>query len=315
MKGKWSPGKITAVVIGSIAGGMFLLAVFYISVVQITMGTRYLKLVREVRERADRRSAEDEENNNRYDNRKGDDEPDSGEDSSNGDFMPYGEEDFAEEEEADQDPDYYTFHNALRDDLSYQIEFEEYVDLFGTDNVLVSMNYPVVSGGSLENAESVNRAISRELEEVTEYVESLVGEVGEENSFFFEGECYVTYMDEEILSLAYVEYGYLDGEFYESYVVSVNIDMQIGMELTNSQMLNIDDDFSVDFRKRSERQNGEISSLYNFTDQEITGLLTDEDSLIIFYTPLGMEVGFNYYYGEGWITVTYKDYEKYRRHF
>ena len=39
-------------------------------------------------------------------------------------------------------------------------------------------------------------------------------------------------------------------------------------------------------------------------------MLNDDDSLIIFYTPLGMEVGFNYYYG--WVTVTYKDYQKYK---
>ena len=122
-------------------------------------------------------------------------------------------------------------------------------------------------------------------------------------------------MDEDVLSIAYVEYGYLDGEFYESYVVSVNIDMESKMALTNSQILEINDQFSVDFRNRSERQNGEVSYLYNFTDQEITDLLNDDNSLIIFYTPLGMEVGFNYDYGYGWVTVTYKDYAKFQRHF
>ena len=103
--------------------------------------------------------------------------------------------------------------------------------------------------------------------------------------------------------------------FVRSYVVSVNIDMESKMALTNSQLLEINDQFSVDFRNRSQEQNGEISYLYNFTDQEITELLTNEESLIIFYTPLGMEVGFNYYYGYGWVTVTYKDYKEYQRHF
>ena len=49
------------------------------------------------------------------------------------------------------------------------------------------------------------------------------------------------------------------------------------------------------------------------SDQEITYYLTDSDYLIIFYTPLGMEVGFNYY--DGWVTVTYRDYEKYQKKF
>ncbi len=331
MKGKWSPGKITAVVIGGVAAGMFLLTVFYISLAQIVMGSRYLKLAREMQARADERREQSGENDSRYAERGGDEgDPDgysSGEKPSSDDKGPSDDgssddddsffwDDGQENDSGDgKSAEYYDFHNEVRYDLSYQVEFEEYVDMFGSDNVLLSMKYPVVSGDDPERLKGVNRAVRKEFDEVSEYVESLVEEIGPDVSFFFEGECYVTWMDEEILSIAYVEHGYLDGDPYESYVVSVNMDMESGMALTNSQMLNIDDDFSVDFRNRSERQNGEVSYLYNFTDQEITDLLTDDGSLIIFYTPLGMEVGFNYYYGNGWVTVTYRDYEKYRRHF
>lgn len=82
--------------------------------------------------------------------------------------------------------------------------------------------------------------------------------------------------------------------------------------LNNTDLLNINDSFSVDFRERCERQNGEIEELYYMSDQEITGYLTENDYLIIFYTPLGMEIGFNYY--DGWVTVTYKDYKRYQKH-
>ena len=116
-------------------------------------------------------------------------------------------------------------------------------------------------------------------------------------------------MDENILSIAYVEYGYLDDEYYESYVISVNIDMESGLALTNSQMLEINDEFSIDFRNRCEKQNGEIEALSMYSDQDITEMLTSDASLIIFYTPMGMEVGFNYYFG--WVTVTYQDYQEY----
>ena len=42
-------------------------------------------------------------------------------------------------------------------------------------------------------------------------------------------------------------------------------------------------------------------------------MMNDPIDLILFYTPLGMEVGVNH--DNGWCTVTYKDYEKYLKHF
>lgn len=126
-------------------------------------------------------------------------------------------------------------------------------------------------------------------------------------------ESYVTYMDEDVLSIAYVERGYLNGDYYESYVVSVNVDMDSRMMLTNSHLLDIDDEFSIEFRNRCEKQNGEIRSLDYYSDQDITEMLNSEDELILFYTPIGMEVGFNYY--NGWVTVTYPDYLKYQKKF
>lgn len=303
MKGKWSPGKVTALVLGGTAAGMLLLAAFWIEMAQLLNGMRFLRMVRD---RAGYEQSKEREQESPDDGFESYEEAEPFEDIPD---KPYGEEIIPE------NTDYYEFHDAVRQDLSYQIAFESYADVFGSENAILSIEYPVVLGEKQEDLEGVNHAIQREVEELKEYVESVSEEIDEETSFFFETESYITYMDEALLSVAYVEYGYLDGEFYESYVVSVNIDMESKMALTNSQLLEINDQFSVDFRNRSQEQNGEISYLYNFTDQEITELLTNEESLIIFYTPLGMEVGFNYYYGYGWVTVTYKDYKEYRRHF
>ena len=82
---------------------------------------------------------------------------------------------------------------------------------------------------------------------------------------------------------------------------------------TGSLSLDIDDEFAIDFRKRCEEQNGEINGLNYYSDQQIREYLTNENSLIIFYTPLGMEVGIHY--DDGWATVTYKDYEKFTKQF
>lgn len=311
MKGKWSPGKITALVLGGIAAGMLLLATFWIGVAQLLSVMRFLSLTQEARARAEYKQRSEQEKEDSTEDYEGQEE----ESQENGIPFKDSPNEPYEEEVPQTNADFYEFHDEIRQDLSYQVELDSYAEMFGTENVLLFIEYPVVSGKEPGDMDGVNRAIQKEVEELREYVGSVAGEVDGESTFYFETESYITYMDEDVLSIAYVEYGYLDGEFYESYVVSVNIDMESKMSLTNSQILEINDQFSVDFRNRSERQNGEVSYLYNFTDQEITDLLNDDNSLIIFYTPLGMEVGFNYDYGYGWVTVTYKDYAKFQRHF
>ncbi|MDD6491854.1 MAG: hypothetical protein PUG54_06500 [Firmicutes bacterium] len=206
--------------------------------------------------------------------------------------------------------EYYEFHNEVKNNLSYQVRFEDYEEKFGdSKNSSVDIAYPVVYGK--DDFTAVNKIIQKEIGKVKSYVESVAGQLGKSEEFEFDGECYVTYMDEELLSIIYVEYGYLNDEVYESYVVSVNIDMESKMALTNTQLLDIDDEFSIDFRERCEKQNGSIELLNYYSDQNITQMLTSEEHLIIFYTPLGMEVGFNYY--GGWVTVTYRDYGKYQK--
>lgn len=297
LKKKWSAGKITAVVLGSLCGGIAILAIFCFDIFRMTRVIFSYDNEYRGPDGYGRSQEEDfdEEDPGSYDNDNGYDDY----------YDDYGE--------GYENSEYYEFHDELRDDLLYQVKFEYYDEWFGNDNVLVSMTYPVVYGKTNADLSGVNNVIQREMEEIKRYAASIADEIPEGSYFSFEADSYVTYMDEETLSVIYVEYGYLDDETYESYVVSVNVDMESGLAMTNSQILDIDDEFSIEFRNRSEKQNGEVGGLSMFSDQEITDMLTDDDSLIIFYTPLGMEVGFNYYYG--WVTVTYKDFEKYKSRF
>lgn len=305
MKGKWSAGKIAAVICGGIAVAIILLVTFYIGVFQLVKGVLAISISHE-----DYQQTYDYDHDDDYDYDYGYDY-----DYDSDDYYGYNDESGKEKKDwpdGDVSSKYYEFHNAIREDLSYRVEFEtEYVGF--EDNILLSEMYPIIYSEDGTDMTGVNRAVQKEMEELKDYVSSVSEWLSDDEEFSFEVESYVTYMDEEILSIAYMEYGYLNGERYESYVISVNIDMNSKMVLTNSQLLNIDDDFSIEFRNRCEKQNGEIDSLYYYSDQGITELLNSEDSLIIFYTPLGMEVGFNYYYG--WVTVTYPDYQKYQRNF
>lgn len=306
MRNKWVSGKIVAAALGGTAGVLLLWVSLVVSVIHlgnflsenenaasdrvtVTKEKEESRSGREsAREDTERRSKENEEEDKRSSSKK-------------------------EKEEEE----YYEFENALQDNLSYQVDFEEYEkDDFETTKsqgeASVEFTYPVVSG-EVTNLEGINDAIQKELQVVTDHVASVVEYLDEDEIYRFLGEPYVTYMSEELLSIAYVEYGYLDDDYLESYVVSVNVDMETGMVLDNTQLIRFDDSFSVDFRERCERQNGAIDSLDYMSDQEITSYLQDNDYLIALYTPLGMEIGFNFY--DGWVTVTYKDYERYQKQF
>lgn len=317
MKKGWSGGKIAAVIIGAFAAVIilviaFVASVFHLSDVLVTFSDEVYEeafLSWDFDDDDDvLESPIEEESENENDDRKSAAKKKRAEREKN-----------REEEEAVKEPEdeeeYYEFGDAITEGLSYNITFEEYErDDFingGDGYIYMECHYPVVSG-EVPNLDGINEAISAEKEKIEEHAIYVADYLGG-SAYEYEATAYVTYMSEELLSVAYVEYVYLDGDFLESFVIPVNIDMETGMVLKNNQMLDVDDDFSVEFRKRCEKQNGEIDGISYMSDQEITDYLTDEETLIVFYTPLGMEIGFNY--PDGWVTVTYSNFQKYQQQF
>ena len=304
MKKGWSTGKIVGVTLGGIAASLVLGISFVISVYQLSYF--FEKMDQKSRSRYDRVLEENSGQERKEDDfSEGQKEPDEEETE---DFGGYSSQ---------PDGEYYDFTNDIRSDLSYQVEFRsflknDFVTREGAGAAVMEYSYPQISGDA-KNLDGINDALQEELRIVEEHIASSVDYLTGDEEYRFEGVGYVTYMSEKILSVIYVEYGYLNGSYLESYVVSYNVDMETGMLMNNTHLLAVDDNFSVDFRKRCELQNGVIENLDYMSDQEITYYLTDSDYLIIFYTPLGMEVGFNYY--DGCVTVTYRDYEKYQKKF
>ena len=219
------------------------------------------------------------------------------------------EEDWDPEEKTDTDvEEYYEFEDDIKADLSYQADKDviEESEETGIAKMIAERPYVVMEDQVKEDR--INGLIKKEMEKVREHIEQIAGELSKENEFQMEVRSYITYMDEETLSIVLEEDGYLDNSFYESRLISLNFDMETGMAMTNTQILKIDDEFTIDFRERCEKQNGEIYGLNYYSDQDITSLMNEESTLILFYTPLGLEVGFNY--PDGWVTVTYPDYEE-----
>lgn len=217
-------------------------------------------------------------------------------------------------EDAEYDDRYYNLHNEIASDLSYQVELEDFDYESDYENAIILASIPVISGEDVPNLDKINKDIRKEVDEMTKLFESEYEshiKESEENYFMASLTGYVAYMDEDKLSIAWQEEMYSDRDGFV-YLQSINVDMKNGVVLDNEDILAIDDEFSVEFRQKSDEQNGEISYLTYMTDQQITDYF-ESDAVIVFYTPKGMEIGFNY--EEGWVTVTYEEYEKYLKVF
>ncbi len=327
---KSNTGLIIGIVIGIIV--LFLIAVFALAYKLVTYTTEKT-IKRNTREEYNFDYDDDDGNNNDYDDYDNDGHHndhdhyyddddffggyDDDYDYNYDDYFDYDYDDYFDYYYNDNSDDdrYYTLHNEIRSDLSYSVKMEDFEYDTTYKNVDIRVTYPVVEGKDVPNLDKINSTIKDEVDFITEYFEDEYQDYMSDDSDYFIGvsEGYVAYMDEEKLSIAFNERISSD-YFSDVFLYSINIDMENGIILDNESLLSIDDDFSVDFRKRSEIQNSEASTSYlsMMTDQEITKRFKSSD-IIVFYTPMGMEIGFNF--DEGWVTVTYEDYEKYLKVF
>ncbi len=186
----------------------------------------------------------------------------------------------------------------IRYDLSYSVSFEKYEN----DEKSVDCTYPVLEG-EYEFIPALNQFFFMFAQETES--------IADENACNAKSDAYVTYMDEEVMSVVFVEvYSFADDSTYEC-VYCYNIDIQKG-EWINFELLDSSDEVLNELEKRCREQSTSDAD-YLFTEyskDDIREFLTNvDDSLVAFYTPLGMEIGLCY---EGyWCCATFKDYEKY----
>lgn len=115
---------------------------------------------------------------------------------------------------------------------------------------------------------------------------------------------FVTYMSEEKLSIV-LEYYYDHGGNEEFYITALNFDMKTGKEISIQEMLPAFE-FMADFREGCESQNGYYAAevLDKMTNEDIQAAILALETGVAFYSPVGLDVGFNY--PDGWMTVTFK---------
>lgn len=215
--------------------------------------------------------------------------------------------------------DYYNeLCSCIDEDVSYDIVHENYEELERENNVCIRINYYQLEG-DIPNLTAINKA----LEAVAMMPAELYHDESDEFEYEFERygagyvakvESYITYNDEQTLSVTADIY-YESATSIRRILNCVNIDIEAGTVLKNTDILDFSDDFISDYREICEDQNGVIAALDYFSDDELREFFESEDSLIAYYTPCGLEIGINYETDEkyGWFSATLTDYEQYMK--
>lgn len=244
-----------------------------------------------------------------------DDYDESGNGSNDGDAdyddgYSYGEDDTYVP--SPDDTYYYGPCDSINEDVGYSFITKSYTNEDPEHDIDIIVNYVALKGEDIPNVEQLNETLEKTaLYYAVDFPKySYYAEYGESYAVYTTS--YVTYNDEDIVSIVLDEYVVIDGEYHVD-LYPINIDVKNGVILDNDSLLQIDSEFAKEFRRRNDEQNGTVDYLDSLSDEELMHVLQDKQSVIAYYTPLGMEVGLNYNSGSasGWVTVTYKDYEKY----
>nr|MBQ8253725.1 hypothetical protein [Lachnospiraceae bacterium] len=211
-------------------------------------------------------------------------------------------------------PYYEDVVDCIDKSVSYTVkrEFDEYADR--EEGVCVRLSY-IQLEGDIPNLESINEMLKDSAYIYMKNMDSVKETVGEGHAgIYADTRSYVTYNTENQISIV------LRDEIMFSYLYSdvslkgININLDTGTVLDNTEILALDDNFGREFRDRSNAQNGiSEGGIEPYSDEEILAMLRDPGSVIIFYTPIGLELGYHYRgdYYSGWVTISMKDYAKY----
>lgn len=218
---------------------------------------------------------------------------------------PYEDDDYSgyddsyEDYEPSEKDDYYKeITDATSLDLDYQVVWAS-VSMRPDDSdnsCTYDCVYPVLT--SEENQEIFD-AMSRTIKDfVCKYQEGYREHVSGVSSYG-----YVTYMDEEKISVA-VRHSFYEKKTTTPRVEAITFRVATGEVISHEEMAQIDEELVWQFRSRNGYQNGTVEFVDELTDEELMEYLKNEEDSVMFYSPVGLEIGFNY--DGGWVTVTLK---------
>ena len=213
-------------------------------------------------------------------------------------------------EPSPSDEYYKEITDALRGDLPYGIEWVESDLSRKQEDASFYALYPQLTG-DIPNRKELNRSIEEAALAYRDYCQFAIEAAGF-STCHVQSFGYVTFMSEDVMSIVFDERIYLN-ETKLPEVCAINIDVRTGTLLSNQEMVSYTDTLTRKFRSQNSVQNGDKMDLAEWPDELIGQLLASEAG-VVFYTPVGLEIGFNYSGTNGmsgWVTVTVKNYEQF----
>jgi len=226
------------------------------------------------------------------------------------------------------DPQAYEFDNYIDGKVSYKIETDNWGFLNGDgaynipdENFYLPTNlemygtYYRLSNTGLANEEEINSMILKKSMQIGDMGELATYYPSDSETAVLFSQAYVTYMDADVISFIFLYEGYLtegDSEEYSSimsHIVSLNINLKTGKEISAEETFDFGGDFYQVFKDRCLEQNGSPADFYE--DEVLAKLLSDDLYVVWVYTPLGLEVGLNRDVYSGWATGTFTDFSKF----
>ena len=213
-------------------------------------------------------------------------------------------------EPSPSDEYYKEITDALRGDLPYGIEWVESDLSRKQEDASFYALYPQLTG-DIPNRKELNRSIEEAALAYRDYCQFAIEAAGF-STCHVQSFGYVTFMSEDVMSIVFDERIYLN-ETKLPGLCAINIDVRTGTLLSNQEMVSYTDTLTRKFRSQNSVQNGDKMDLSEWPDELIGQLLASEAG-VVFYTPVGLEIGFNYNGTNGmsgWVTVTVKNYERF----
>ncbi|MBR1692677.1 MAG: hypothetical protein IJ711_07870 [Lachnospiraceae bacterium] len=211
---------------------------------------------------------------------------------------------------------YEQFCDYIDESVNYQVRREGYAYKDVGQKIYVSIDYVQITSDAFDTGH-INELLSQDADYYRDIFEDEGNEArkSEYANYTIVQDTYVTFNDADKISLIINRDTGYDDRLNFNTLYSRNVDLSTGSEIEAWDMLDYSEEFVEDWMEISEKQNGTVGP-DDFTKADIWEQLNSEDC-IAFYTPLGMEVGYSYYYETsgsiGWITATIRDYERYKK--
>jgi len=201
--------------------------------------------------------------------------------------------------------------NCIDEDVSYKVNYL-YYSYTGQDNLNLCAS-AVQLEGDIPNLKYINDTLMNFALQRAEWEMDTRELLDEKEVSFVETDSYVTYNCETYISVV-IRTRWTGGrkdELTDSDLLrTFNIDLENGIMLINDEIVDMTG-FGREYMRRAEEIYGQRPEFSWMGETEYETMICYDP--LVFFTPLGMELGFNNMDGETWMTITFEEYEEFLR--